>query len=436
MSDNKQPENSSAIPAKTPFDADAGQAQLRTALALRAAEIRKELLAQQPVHGRWKLPVLSVQPIAVVRRVAEAMPRLNSLFLWIVVVPTLLAILYFGVIASDIYVCESSFMVRAPQTQSASLGALSLLQGTGLLTSDHDDTYAVEDYITSLGAVRALDLQLDLKKRFGDKHVDFLRRFGGAFPDASDEGLLRYYQWWIVDVGVESSSSIATLTVRAFRPEDAFRINSTLLNLGEDLVNKMNERARQDLVGYAQRDLDLAEQRAKNARSALSAYRDVHNVLDPEHQGGLQLEENAKLQSDLVATKATLAELESVAPQNPQIEPLKKHIQTVDAAIRAQNLDVAGDHSSLAHKAAEYDTVALQRSFADEEVARAQAVLQQAEREALDKQLYLERVVEPTLPTAAWEPRRFKDIVATFLLGAVLWMVLGLLINGVREHGD
>ncbi|MHB8747402.1 MAG: hypothetical protein ACYC7I_12920, partial [Gammaproteobacteria bacterium] len=38
--------------------------------------------------------------------------RMNRLFLFTVVLPTLLAAVYFGLIASDVYISESRFVIR------------------------------------------------------------------------------------------------------------------------------------------------------------------------------------------------------------------------------------------------------------------------------------------------------------------------------------
>ena len=81
--------------------------------------------------------------------------RINRLFLYTVVIPTALAIIYFGLLASDIYVSESRFMVRSPQKpiQAGMLG--SLLQSTGIART-LDDQYSVHDYILSRDALKEL----------------------------------------------------------------------------------------------------------------------------------------------------------------------------------------------------------------------------------------------------------------------------------------
>jgi len=56
----------------------------------------------------------------------------HRLFTGIVVIPTLIASLYYGIIASDIYISESQFVVRAPDKPTVTgLGAV--LQGRALV---------------------------------------------------------------------------------------------------------------------------------------------------------------------------------------------------------------------------------------------------------------------------------------------------------------
>ena len=65
------------------------------------------------------------------------------LFLWCVVLPTALAVSYYGFIASDVYVSQSLFVVRSPERQSTSpLGML--FKGAGFSRAQ-DDAYVVHD---------------------------------------------------------------------------------------------------------------------------------------------------------------------------------------------------------------------------------------------------------------------------------------------------
>ena len=95
---------------------------------------------------------------------------------------------------------------------------------------------------------------------------------------------------------------------------------------------------------------------------------------------------------------------------------------------------MAGGERSLSSKAAEYERLTLDRSFADKQLAVALTSLEQARNDAQRKQLYLERIVQPSLPDVAVEPRRLRGVLATLLLGLIAWGILSLLLAGVLEH--
>lgn len=359
--------------------------------------------------------------------------RINRLFLFTVIIPTLLATLYFGLIASDVYISESRFVVRSPQRQStSSLGAL--LQGAGFSRSQ-DDTYTVQDFMQSRDALRQLNNELALKKAFGNGDVDIFSRFDSLGMDDSFEALHRYYQNRL-SIETDPASSISVLKIRAYKAEDAYRINAMLLDMGERLINQLNERGRQDLIRFAASEVEAAEKKAKAAALALSGYRNQKAVFDPERQSALQLQQVSKLQDELIATKTQLAQVRAFTPENPQIPALAKRADTLQSEIESELAKIAGSSSSLTNKAAEYERLALERTFADKQLGAALASLEQARNEAQRKQLYLERIVQPNKPDIATEPRRLRAIVTTFVLGLIVMGILSILIAGIREHKD
>jgi capsular polysaccharide transport system permease protein len=74
--------------------------------------------------------------------------------------------------------------------------------------------------------------------------------------------------------------------------------------------------------------------------------------------------------------------------------------------------------------------------FADKQLATTLASLEQARNDAQRQQFYLERIVQPSKPDKAMEPRRIRNIIATFILGMIVWGVLTMLFAGIREHQD
>jgi capsular polysaccharide transport system permease protein len=359
------------------------------------------------------------------------LPRINRLFLLTVVLPTVLVSLYYGLIASDIYISESRFVIRSPQ-KPAVTGLTAILQGTGISRSA-DDTYTVQDYILSRDALGRLDKTLDLRSNYA--LGDWLSRFPALDFDDSFEALHRYYLKRTT-LQVDSLSSITTLRVSAFTAAEALAVNRMLLQLSEDLVNRLNERARADAIRYAQGEVTLAEARARRAALAVSAYRNAKDVFDPERQSALQLQQVTELQAALMQARAQLVQVRQLAPQNPQIPVLEQQVRSLQAEISQTSASVTGGRQSLAGRSAEFQRLALEREFADRQLTTVLASLEQARNDAQRKQLYLDRIVQPNQPDMAVEPRRLRAVLAVLVMGLITWGVLSMLIAGIREHQD
>ncbi len=362
----------------------------------------------------------------------SSLRRPNGIFVLTVLVPTFLAIVYFGLIASDVYVSESRFVVRN-QAHTAQVGLGAFLQSTGL-TASQDDSYLVHDYVLSRDALHELDDKLKFRQAFSNPAIDMFNRFGAVGWDKSFEALYRHYQNQ-VSVDYDSSSSISTLTVRAYTPADAKNLNAELLQMSERLVNELNGRSREDLVAIARQEVQNAETRAKAASLAISDFRTNRTVFDPVAQSALQLQGVSKIQEQLLAAQGELAEMRRVAPNNPQIGTLQARVDQLRGTMDTEAAKVTGNgRGTLASKAPEYERLVLEQSFADKQLASAMASLEQARYDAALKQLYLERIASPSLPDYAAEPRRLRSILTIFVFALIVWGVLSLVLASVREH--
>jgi len=365
------------------------------------------------------------------KKATEKIRKANILFICCAVLPTIISIGYFGFVASDVYVSESKFLIRSPdRTSTSSLGAL--LTGAGFSRSQ-DDSYTVEDYITSRDALGVLDKKLHIESAYSQSDIDCISRFSCLNFDKSFESLYRYYQDKVT-AKLDTSSSIITLNTRAYTAENTYKINELLLEMSENLVNQLNARARQDMIKFASDEVASAEKKAKAAAITLASYRDQQGVIDPERQSTIQLQQVSKLQEDLLESIAALNQIKSVAKSNPQIPTLTNRILTLQNQIDVENNKVAGGKVSLAGKAAEYQRLSLERDFADKQLAVALTALEQAHTDAQRKQLYIERIAQPSKPDKAIEPRRLRNVLSTLVVGLILWGVLTVLIAGIKEH--
>lgn len=357
--------------------------------------------------------------------------RQGALFWLTVVLPTLIATVYFGLIASDVYVSESRFVVRSAEKPAKS-GIGMLLSSAGFANAS-EEVRAAQGYIQSRDALKAIDRDGLARKAWGNDRISIFNRFDPLGLQSSFEEFYLYYGG---KVGVEfdAETGITTLTVRAYSAKDAQAINLRLLQGAEGLVNRLNQRGQGDLVRYAEREVADAQQQARNAALALAAYRNRAGVIDPERQANVQLQMISKLQDELIGARMQLLQLSAAASENPQIPLLKIRIAGLQQAIGDQLSQVAGNSGSLSAAAAQYQRLQLQREFSDRQLAAALAALQDARNEARRQQAYVERVAQPSLPDEAMEPRRWRGVFATLVIGLVAWGILSMLLAGVREH--
>lgn len=352
-------------------------------------------------------------------------------FLLVVIVPTLLTAAYYLLVASPRYVSEARFVVRAAeQPQPNGLGVA--LQGVGLTTSA-TDAYALHEYITSRDAVADLQAQMNLREILDPPGADALSSYPRWGENASEEGLYSGLQRFI-EVGYHTPTGISTLRVEAFSPEDAQRIAEALLDGGERLVNRLNERAAARSVADAERTVIEAERRLSSIQQRLTAFRNREGIVDPT----VSITEGSTLTAELASTIASLraerSQLQSQAPQSPQIAIIDARIAAYERQLAAERAKIAGSQSSLASKIGAYESLMLERELADRSLAAASTALDTAREDSRRQQLYLERVVNPGQPDTATEPKRLRGILTVFLSTSLIFAIGWLVWAGLREH--
>jgi len=324
--------------------------------------------------------------------------------LFIVALPTLLTAGYFGLIAPDRYSSDAKFVVRKPNSLgSGPSQSLSLEEGPkGIGT---DDSFAVQDFMLSRDAVKLLLQKADLRAAMARAGDDPVWQFPSALNGDTDEDLY-YHYLSLVKVGYESSTGVTTLHVEAFRPEDARRIASVLMEGAEALLNRLNERSRADAMQVATDEVARSRAAATAAEDAMTGFRIRESVIDPTQFSATVLSTIGTLSMQLVDTAAQLDVTMRASPNSPQIPPLRGRVQALQAQIDHERDALAGSDMSLAPKIANYERLALSRDLADRSLVSAMNLLEAAHLDVVRRQEYLEHVVEPGLPDKAHYPYR------------------------------
>ena len=350
-------------------------------------------------------------------------------FVLAVILPTILAAVYLYGFAADQYVSEARFVVRG-RTPPPAAGLSTLLQTAGVSAPGQDDTFAVQDYILSRDALRELVDTDDVKAAFSRPEADPLSRFPLLPGQDTFEHLFRFYLKH-VDVHMDSTTGVSQLTVRSFRAADSQKLANDLLAASERLVNRMNDRQRENAVRDARKEVVLAEARVQDVSQRLANFRNNSALLDPDKQSIPMLDAIAKLQARLGAMNLEISQMQANSPLLPAA---RQRAAAIQAQIDDARRQITGSGTSLVPKIREYDQLNMEREFADRQLGSATASLESARITANRQILYLELIVKPNDPDYAEYPRRLSDLALAFVVMLCIFGGGKMLVGAMREH--
>lgn len=365
-------------------------------------------------------------------RTARRPSRLVVRLLVWVGLPTLLAAVYFGLVASDLYESESKYTIQGSDMRT--IGALDSIIGalsSGGSSGDHD-ARAVQEYILSRDVLRRLDREEGFIAHFQDPAIDWVRRIPA---DATFEEAFEHYED-LVDIRYDNQSGVSRLTVLAATADDAQRFAHAILHYAEEMVNDLSERARQDRIQFARQEVDAGEQRLGKARQAILELQREGEEINPVESATAVFNIRSGLDAELSKARAELRQLASfLQPDAHQVLVLKQKIASLEEQIRTENLKLVDNQSqSLSASIARFEPLVLEKEFAEKAYASALASLEVARTEAAQQHRYLATIVSPSVPDEPTHPKRILGILTVFALALAAFGVLSLLIAAAREH--
>jgi capsular polysaccharide transport system permease protein len=349
----------------------------------------------------------------------SALTRLlrRPMFLVAVLIPNLLSILYFGFIASPVYVSTASLVVLNPQKSGPNI--TSLLSGSSGDTSSEQGGYLLKSYLASWQAFTRVEKPLQLAQNYSGG--DLVSRYGGLISGfrTNDIELWRYLNSRVV-TKIDQKSGILSLRVSAYQPRFAYGLASAMLNDAVAHMDAMNADQQRDYVGGAVARKTRIEEALQSDLAALARYRQDTGTYDPKdlYDSNLSLVNGLTLkEADLKAQRDAIS---AATPNNPVAKSLGSQITSVHG-----NIDAAQkDNPRMARDSAVYEKLLVSR---DNNIA----LLNQANMAVQDEQLsvekaryYLNVVSTPSQPDTPEEPQRLLWIGGIFLASMLLWAVL------------
>jgi capsular polysaccharide transport system permease protein len=354
---------------------------------------------------------------------------LRTRFLLFVGLPTLLALVYYAFLATDMYVSEARFSIRGAEGGSGPEWLALFGHAGGSTTTD---AYVVEEYIQSQDMLTVLDQNLSLRAHYQNRAADFISRLEN---EATSEEFLDYFRR-VVQVGYDSASSIFTLKTRAYSPKMARDLGQAILAQSEQLVNQLAERSLQDSLALARSELAVAEERVTRARESMKRFRNQKELLNPEAVAGSMLALVAELEGEAAKTRTELAEARTyMREDSARITALKARLTALEGQIGAEKSRLTGNKGKVLNEVVtDYERLQVEHEFAEKQYFSALASLEAARVRAESKSRYLVAFAEPTLPDESLYPRRIRSTGIFFAATTLLFGIASLMVAAIREH--
>ena len=353
-------------------------------------------------------------------------------FTLFVILPTLIAAIYYLFIASDVYVSQSKYSVNVESQNVGGGSALGGLLPSIGLTANNIEAGVAEAYIASYTILDKLVKEAKIKEVFSNPKADFFARLKQG---ANQEELYDYYTG-AVKTEFDLNTGVTTLKVHAFSAEEARDLNQKILDSTEDFINKMSDRMQEDSLQFAEKQLKESEDLIAENNREISDFRNKNKNFDPVISAKNVVGIGAKLEQELAKTQAELADLRNYAKENnPRLEALKMKVSAMQSQINSETGKLAGDDTPpLAWLTQQYEALLMQKEFAAKRYEIAIKTYELEKVNSAKKKKYLLRIEEPTMLDIASEPERFMGILKVFICALISYTFGGLIIAGIKDH--
>jgi capsular polysaccharide transport system permease protein len=327
-----------------------------------------------------------------------------ALLLFVLIVPNVVAVVYFGFIASDQYAAETRFTVRTsePMADRQDVSDMSGIPSAQII----QDTQIVYNFVYSKEMLNILEREANFQKVYGRADADWYARLPA---DATEEDKLDYWES-MVDRKVSATSGIVTLRVRAFSAEEAQVVAKVIVKASEQLINDINARIWSDATSSARNQVDAAGEMLSQTRQALQSARNTTGIFTVESSSSSLATLITTLEGERIALENVYqANAKTVSPDAPQMQVLSRQIASKVEQIKALRAQVAsetGDGSTLADSSKLFSQLNLEQQMAEERLADTVKTSETLQYLSQQQMMYLEPFLAPTLPDSAEYPRR------------------------------
>jgi capsular polysaccharide transport system permease protein len=348
--------------------------------------------------------------------------------------PTALAAVYAWGLATPQYEAEAAFIIRGPEDQGGGGGGSLFSLGGPAANGQALDGYAVAEYARSHGALEELRKRVPYDTMMTKAGDDLLMRYR-IEPGAESD--IHYFNR-MVNVEFSLTRQIVTMRVYAFTPEDAKAIAVAMIDIVETFANRMNEKARNDLLRAAQREVDMAASDLRDREAQILRWRFENNNIDPAKFTEMVMNSISRVEEALIEARIDLSRLSNLVDPGERGRELEARISVLSGELQHQQQRLTGGgDDTAARQTMVYEQLVLSREISTELYETAVESLSMARAEADRQQKFLVLLQEAFADNSADWPNGPSLVGTTFLASLLAFWIGRFLYDSATEglHG-
>jgi len=342
------------------------------------------------------------------------------------------AVYCFG-IGRDRYQATSEFVIKQPLPPATGMTTvLGSLQSSSVLSSLEDGRY-LQVYLKSNAVKQAVFPDPStFKTSYAPKAPD---QWSGLPADANELEQLAFFRQQL-DVIPQELSGTIVLTTSGFTADNAYQLNTDLLQQAQRFVNEVNQSISADQQAFAEDQVVFAKTRLTTASTALEAFQDRYGQLDPLGEQSATTGFITELESRLVDLKVEEASLRRQFrdPNAPEVSFVADQVRELERQIQEERQKAVGaggrDLNKLASQASRLQGDV---DFARQSLSSAMRAADNSRMESQRQMKFIVMLSKPQMPTGPETSWRWKAFLSCLGVLIVVWGVGGFMLTALRR---
>ena len=240
-------------------------------------------------------------------------------------------------------------------------------------------------------------------------------------------------------VTIDETSGILNISFLHTNPKIAYEIIKQLIKDSNQKINSYNKTIAQKQLSFTQKQVQQNKEILNSSIEKLKKFQDKYALLDPSQTAQTNFAIVANLKSLIIEKKAKLNQLLTyMNPDNFEIKRLKSEISQTQVTLNKMKKTLASKSNKEALNAYifEYERLKSVIELNKELYKQSLLQLEQLKQEINKNSKMLLVLTKPFIPDGYIYPEKLKDIVTILLLLSLIYGIVILIEQIIKEHID